>query len=280
MKPRYSFSSRHTKRARDSENMKKQKEKYPDITKKIIQESDIILEVLDSRFIYETRNFEIEEIIKKQNKRIIYVLNKSDLINIKIENIKNLKPSIVISCKLRKGTRLLRNKIKEISKKIKKEKITVGVIGYPNTGKSSLINLLIGKSSAAISSQAGFTKSIQKLKLNREIVLIDTPGVIPKKDYSTVKGKLMAKSARIGGKSYSQIKDPELAVSEIIKLNRNILENFYGIDSEGNSEILIEKLGKIKNFLKKGNIVDEKRTACLILKDWQEGKIHLKKDNS
>ena len=72
MRVRYSFSSRRTGHI---ENMRKQREKYPVLAEKIIQMSDIILEVLDSRFVTETRNPELEEKIKKQNKKIIYVFN-------------------------------------------------------------------------------------------------------------------------------------------------------------------------------------------------------------
>jgi len=113
--------------------------------------------------------------------------------------------------------------------------------------KSSLINLLIGKGSAAVSSQAGFTKSIQKLRLSKGIVLIDTPGIIPEEEYSTIQESLISKSAKIGGKSYSQVKNPELAVVKIMKEHPDVLENYYKIKAKNNPEILLEKLGKEKS---------------------------------
>ena len=274
MKVRYSFSSRRT---RNTENMQKQRGKYPLLILKIIQDSDIILEILDARFIEETRNLEIEEQIKEKDKKLIYVLNKSDLLLNQEKKI-NLSPSILVSCKKRRDIKKLRDLIKIFSKKIKKpfgEKIIIGIIGYPNTGKSSLINLLIGKSSAGVGSEAGFTKGIQKLKLDENILILDSPGVIPETQYSHTEKEKISKQTIAGGRSYSQVKDPEIVVAKIISSYPKILEKFYNIQANGDSEILIEELGRKKGFLKKGGLVDEDRTAKYILRDWQTGEIKI-----
>lgn len=277
MKPRYSFSSRKGRRARDSPKMRKQKDKYPSIAEKIIEQSDIILQILDARFIQDTRNFEIEKEIKNKNKKIIFVLNKSDLTKkFKKEELQNLKPNVLVSCKLRRGIKELRDKIKATAKKIKTDsKISVGVIGYPNTGKSSLINLLIGKSSAGVGSDAGFTKGLQKLKLSQNILLIDSPGVIPSKEYSSTNEESIAKHTKVGGRSYSQVKYPDMVVNKLVKEFPGILEKHYKIKTKGNSEILLEELGKKFNYFKKGGIVDEDKIARKILKDWQVGVIRI-----
>jgi hypothetical protein len=271
MRVRYSFSSRRTRRTK---KIKKQKEKFPNILKKIIENSDIILEVLDARFIYETRNLEIEKSIKKQGKEIIYVINKIDLVKkINKEELKKLEPYTLVSYKLRKGGRELRNKIKLESKKIKKHKILVGVIGYPNTGKSSLINLLIGKNKAKTGAEAGFTKGVQKLKLTQNILLLDSPGVIPVEEYSNINKDAIVRHAKLSARTYSKVKDPELVISNLIKEHRGMLEKYYKINAKGDSEILIEELGKRKNFLKKGGEVNFDKTSRFILREWQEGKI-------
>ncbi len=77
MRVKYIFSSRRT---RHLDKIRKQRPKYTNIARNIVDTSDIILEVLDARFIKETRNLELEEEIQKQNKKIIYILNKADLI--------------------------------------------------------------------------------------------------------------------------------------------------------------------------------------------------------
>jgi hypothetical protein len=278
MRPRHSFSSRHT---RKTKNIRKQRGKYPLIAQKVIQDSDIILEILDARFIQETRNEKFEEEVKKKKKRIIYVFNKADLIdknNLKMPQ--EMFPYVMVSATERKGIKQLRNRIKIEAKKVEKKpedyhKTIVGIIGYPNTGKSSLINSLIGKSSAGVGSDAGFTKSMQKIKLTQDIVLLDSPGIIPEKEYSQQDKEKISNHAKLGARSYSQVKDPELVVATIIRDYPGVLEKTYKINSKGNSENLLEELGKRKGFLKRGGEVNEDTTARLILKDWQQGKIKL-----
>jgi ribosome biogenesis GTPase A len=87
----------------------------------------------------------------------------------------------------------------------------------------------------------------------------------------------MSRHTKVGARSYSQVKEPEVAVSDLVKEFPSVFDKFYEIKANGNSEILIEKLGRKKGFLKKGNEVNEDQTARFILKDWQEGRI---KDNS
>lgn len=278
MRQRYSFSSRHN---RKTENMRKQRQKYPSIAEKIIDYSDIILEILDARFIDETRNLQYEEKIKNKGKKIIYVFNKSDLVLDKNQN-RGVYPSIFISCVKRKGIAELRTLIKREAKKLEKiadkdksGKVTVGVIGYPNTGKSSVINLLIGRSSAGVSAQSGFTKNLQKLRLTEGIQLLDSPGVIPEREYSTVDRNKIARHAKLGARDYSKVKDPEMAVSELLNEFEESINRHYGIESNKDVEFLIEELGKRKGFFKKGGLIDEDKTSRFILMEWQFGKIKI-----
>ncbi len=289
MKVRYSFSSR---RNRNIDKIRKQRQKYPGLAEKIVYISDIVLEVLDARFYESTRNRELEKKISKREKIIIYVINKSDLITKeKQKEIKRLlKPSIIISCTERRGINELRNTIKRFAKQITKEHkslkgdeiieedletVNVGVIGYPNTGKSSLMNVLIGRSSAGVGSDAGFTRGVQKIKLSKGIILIDTPGVIPKPDYSSSSMEKIASHTILGGRSYSQVKEPEIVIQEIMIRFPGDLEKYYEIESNGDAETLIEELGKKRNLLKKGGLVNTDTTARSILKDWQLGKIRV-----
>ena len=277
MRVKYSFSSRHTGRARNPKNTQKQRQKYPDLLKKVIEQSQIILEIIDARFIEETRNKEVEREIMEKNKKIIYVINKSDL-NPELGELP--RPNVVVSCRERSGIKNLRDNIKILASDAPKNeegKITVGVIGYPNTGKSSVINLLIGRSSAGTGADAGFTKGIQKLRLSAEIILLDSPGVIPRKEYSSGNLKIISQNAKLGARSHSQIKNPEQAVDELIKEFPGMLEEHYQINSNNDSEILIDVLGRRKSFLLKKGKVDTDKTARLILKVWQQGKIKIKK---
>lgn len=224
-----------------------------------------------------TRNSEMEKRVKKMGKKLIYVFNKLDLVDVQklrteIE-IQDLMPHIFISTRERQGAGFLKKMIKIEAKRLKKNIVNIGIIGYPNTGKSSLINLLVGRSAARTSSEAGYTKGIQKVKLSHGLYLIDTPGIIPLYEKSQTNRELVAKHSQIGAITWDRTKNPDMVVFKLMKEYPDLLEKYYNLDAKADSEALIEQLGRKWNYLKKGNEVDEMRTAKRILKDWQEGKI-------
>jgi len=195
---RYSFGCRHTGRI---ENIKKQRGKYPDVMKDVVRISDIVLEILDARFIEETRNLKVEEDVLSQGKVLVYVLNKSDLIDVKkMEDglPKWMRPYVFVSATKNYGLKDLKSRIrieakrilskrknikieiKPIKKKVvksneanevvkdlkSKKRIHVGVIGYPNAGKSSVINFITRRGVAKTAKQAGFTRGMQKIRMS------------------------------------------------------------------------------------------------------------------
>lgn len=274
MRVKYSFSSRRTG---NIENIAKQRQKFPVVVKEMIRTCDIILEVLDARYINETRNLAFEDLVKEKGKKIIYVLNKADLVDIdekkKEANELHIHPYIFVSCKKRVGSTALRNRIKiEVSRlETGFKRAQVGVIGYPNAGKSSLINFLTGKSAARTASEAGFTKGIQKIKLSKNVLILDTPGIIPAENYGTNREE-QSQHATVGARNYDKVENPEFVVSELFETNKDAIEKFYGVSAEGVEEFL-EQFGKKKGMLLKGGVVDLDRTARVILKDWQKGNI-------
>ncbi len=234
---------------------------------KVISTADILLLLLDARLIEETRNKEIEDKVKKAGKPLIYVITKSDLVDkSKLEKYKKkIRPCAFISAKLYQGTNKLRERILiEGSRAYRKEKFRVGVLGYPNVGKSSLINAMKGSRSASTSSASGHTKGVQNIKADNRIMFIDTPGVIPYKEKDTLK------HASIGTIDYNKAKDPDLIVLDLVKKFPGKIESHYKINSEDD---IIEEIALKRNLLKKGGEADIMRAARQILKDWQEGKI-------
>ncbi len=254
--------------------------RIPELIDLVVEQIDIVLEVLDARFIEKTRNFDIEQKLKKLGKTIIYVLNKSDLVN--IENVKKelesneLRPYVFFSCKNKQGIKDLKEKIRSEAKKFKKDSINFGVIGYPNTGKSSIINILAGRAVAGTSSQAGYTKGLKKIRFSAGLYLIDTPGIIPFNEHLVITREHIIKHFEIGARTWDKAGDPEMVVHYLMKENAEAIEKYYNLDVNGDSEALIETLGRKLCYLKKGNVVDTDRTARRILRDWQEGQIRAK----
>src|SRR3989338_299470 len=277
MRVRYSFSSRRT---RTIDPFNQHRTPFPKLAEKVIENADILLEVLDARFIEETRNLEVEEIIKRKGKKLIYVLNKIDTIDknkIDKELLSSLYPFVFLSCKEKKGIRDLRKKIHiEVSRlKLGEHQAKVGMVGYPNTGKSSIINILAGSHQARTSAEPGYTRGIQNIRLTKNILLIDTPGVIPSNEKSATSRDDLKKHAEIGVRSFSKLKDPEFVVASLMQKNPPLFEKFYNIPAKGDPEALLEQLGRAKKFLLKGNQVDTDRTARFILKALQEGRIRI-----
>lgn len=265
----------------------------------IIQESDIILYVLDARLVQESRNTQIEELLKKVKKPIIYVLNKADLTNrknleLQIDQLKQEgKEAVYVSVKDKQSIRNLLVRIKLAFEKYGKSRFSghhhssaqekkyrpakadmvVGVIGYPNTGKSSLINSLSFKKKAKVASKAGTTHGVHWIGDSR-VKFIDTPGVIPLENSDETRLGL------IGSRDPEKMKDKDIVASRIIdiilKKDKSILEKAYNIEikAEEAYEILTE-IGRAKGLLIKHDEVDEDRTSVMIIRDWQSGKIRV-----
>ena len=114
---------------------------------------------------------------------------------------------------------------------------------------------------------------MHKIRFTKDILILDTPGVYQEKEKPDIKMHDMKRHVQMGVKNYDSVKDPDFIVADLMRQNPRLFEKFYGIEADGDSEILLEELGKRKNLRKKGNLVDTERTARVVLKDWQEGKI-------
>ena len=244
----------------------------------VISRADILLEVLDARFPDETRNRDVERDVERSKKPLILVLNKCDLVPRNLlektkSRLSRIAPTVFVSCRERHGTTMLLHAILEHTD-IKGRDILVGVLGYPNTGKSTVINVLAGRHKAGTSSISGYTRGVQLVKAGSHIMLLDTPGVIPfdERDQS-LQGILGAKDA-------TKLKDPVGVAMKIIERvfdrDRKVLEKFYQVALEGlDSYDALRVIGKKCNFLQKKGEVDEARTAVRVINDWQKGLLRL-----
>ena len=234
------------------------------IVNKVIDEADVLLILLDARLVNETRNLEIEEKVKSASKPLIYVITKSDLVEDKsvVEKFKKeLHPYY--------GTTILRERILIEAKKHKITSIPVkvGVLGYPNVGKSSLINAMSGGSGAPTSSMSGYTKAMKKIKSDNQILFLDTPGVIPYME------KEAEKHSIIGSVDFTRVKEPDLAVMKIMEQFPGKVEAYYGVPVIEDLQASLENIAVSKHIIKKGNEPNVDKMARTILKEWQKGNI-------
>ena len=250
---------------------------YWQVIEKIVDDSNIVLEVLDARMPELSRNEKIEKMCEEKNKPLILILNKSDLVPSQLLNntVKKLKKSysvFEISSKEKLGTKRLRDYILRVGKENKEKTFfRVGIVGYPNTGKSSITNVLVGRKKALVTSKAGTTKGQQWVKFRENIQIIDSPGVIPIEDKDEVRLSL------IGSKNPEKIHDKEEVVRRIVNILKetNSIEELYKIKVEKEDDFfdIVEKIGKKKGLLKKGGEINENQIYVQLIRDWQQGKL-------
>ncbi len=239
------------------------------IVNDVIKNADILIEVLDARFPDLSRNEEIEQKIIRSEKKLLIVVNKCDLVNKeKAEEIKKklrkVAPTVFISSTKHLGTTFLRENIMKLSKG---HQIRVGVLGYPNTGKSSLINALRGRQAAKTSSMSGYTKFKQAVRVSKKILMLDTPGV-----YSSDK-KDKANLFLFSAVDHTKLKHPESVAFTLLDNFKERICKHYEIEDDKDQEVILENLAKRINKFKKGGIPDTFSAAKELLKDWQMNKI-------
>lgn len=249
---------------------------YWEVVKNIVRKADVIVMVLDARMPELSRNSELENMVAKMNKKLFLAFNKIDLVS--KEHFAFLKKryqkAFFVSGPKNIGISRLRTAILIAAKREGIENPKVGVVGYPNVGKSAIINALAHRAKAKMSSVAGTTRGVQIVKAGN-LHILDSPGVFPYGDDEIKLGILAAKNPE-------QVKNPELLACEIIKMflesNMRALEDFYGIKLSEESwdayEIMLQ-IGQERKFLMKGGITDERRTALQIIRDWQNGKLRI-----
>ncbi len=241
--------------------------------KRVISEADIILEVVDSRFPQETRNHWMEQTIVEKKKKLIIIANKADLVS--VEKVRRVKrklakefPCVFVSAKERFGKKKL---LEEIGKASHKKEIKIGIIGYPNTGKSSITNMLRGKKVAKTSRKAGFTRGEQLIRINAKTTLIDTPGVIPADESDEFSLFL------VGSKNPQDLSDHELIALKLIEFlareSPGALEKRYGVELPAEPENVLEQIAVNRKKLAKGGTPNLNSAARLILEDWGRNKI-------
>ena len=249
---------------------------------------DCFIYILDARCPLSCINPEFVRVIG--NKPIIFVLNKSDLVEKKdIENFIQYFSSQGQTCVSLNATtsgsgKIIINAIKTVFKdRLEKNKeknvkfiIRAMILGIPNSGKSTIVNNLCGKARAVTGNRAGVTRNKQWVKLDSNIEVMDTPGVLLPNFDNEENAYNLAITGAIKDEILYQ---PDVAIQLIKKLNSlnkiNIINTKYGVNIDINTqEIEILKLiGKKRGCIIKGGEIDVDRSAKMLITDFRSGKL-------
>jgi len=245
---------------------------------KVIDSSDVVIQVLDARDPMGTRSQTIEDYIKKEkaHKHLIFILNKVDLVPTWctqkwVALLSQEHPTIAFHASLQHpfGKSAMINLLRQLGKLHEGEKqISVGFIGYPNTGKSSIINALRSKRVCNVAPIAGETKVWQYITLMKKIYLIDCPGVVPA-GRETDTEKVLRGIVRV-----EHLSTPDDYIEAVLtKTKKKYVQRQYKIKDWEDSNDLLEKMCKRMGRLGKGGEPDIKATAKIMLNDFMRGKL-------
>lgn len=258
--------------------------------KRMMQENikliDIVVELLDARIPLSSRNPDIDTLAN--NKFRLVLLNKCDLADDGVtkqwEAYFKEKGVMVVTINARdgQGMKVITGKIQEACKeKLERDKkkgimnrpIRAMIVGIPNVGKSTFINSYAKKACAKVGNKPGVTKGKQWIKINKNVELLDTPGILwPKFEDEQVGLHL----AFIGSINDEILQKTELAVNLISFLKSNysgILESRYGIDEGEDDNQILQEIGSKRGCLLKGNEIDYEKAAGILLDEFRNGKL-------
>ncbi|MCM1244195.1 MAG: ribosome biogenesis GTPase YlqF [Roseburia sp.] len=247
---------------------------------------DVVIELVDARIPFSSKNPDIDTLAA--NKSRVLLLNKCDMADravtdkwkayyekegyfvwavnsTKRNELKAVNQLIQKACK---------EKIERDRKRgILNRPIRAMIVGIPNVGKSTFINSFAGKACAKTGNKPGVTKGKQWIRLNKQVELLDTPGILwPKFEDQTVGLRL----AFIGSIRDELLQRVEISLDFIDYMTEHYpgkLADFYGIEETGKDTEILEKIGEIRKCLKKGSEVDLEKAAALLLDDFRNARI-------
>ncbi len=247
---------------------------------------DLVIELVDARVPSASRNPDIDELGK--NKFRLIIMNKSDL----SDEAKNQEWSryfkekgyfvVCLDSRSKNGMKAVQNTIMKVcSEKIERDRkrgiknrpVRAMVVGIPNVGKSTFINSFAGKACAKTGNKPGVTKGKQWIRLNKNVELLDTPGILwPKFEDQTVGLKL----ALIGAIKDEILNIDELSL-ELIRVLREqypgILKERYELDENTTEVEILKQIAEKRKCISRGEELDYSKAAALVIEEFRSGKL-------
>lgn len=247
---------------------------------------DLVIELVDARIPFSSRNPDIDELGKHKARLIL--MNKADLASQEqtrkwSEYFRKMGYYVVkLDARNKAGLKGVSDVIMEACKEklerdrrrgIKNRPVRAMVVGIPNVGKSTFINTYAGKACAKTGNKPGVTKGKQWIRLNKNVELLDTPGILWPKFEDQKVGLLLA---LIGS-----IKDEILNIDELsLELIQILQEHYpgmlasrYELDEEGTPVFVLEQIARNRNCVQKGNELDYSKAASLVIDEFRNGRL-------
>ena len=246
---------------------------------------DAVIEVVDARIPISSRYDNITGLLNGKPRFLL--INKSDLVDpkelekfisyLKQETQTSVIPTTSKNSKdlniiVKEAIRLSEPKIQALmAKGLLRRPARIMVVGLPNVGKSSIINKLTRSSKTKTGAKAGVTRQQQWVRINPQLELLDTPGIIPMKQDDQQRAIKLAFVNSVGDNAYSN----EPVARELLEIlnpkQSEIFKLYYNIEKD--DELSVENIAFSRQWLRLGKEPDIERTSGYILKDFREGKI-------
>ncbi|KAL1883587.1 GTPase required for pre-60S ribosomal subunit nuclear export and maturation [Paecilomyces lecythidis] len=246
---------------------------------KVIDSSDVVIHVVDARDPEGTRCKSIEKYIREEapHKHLIFVLNKCDLVPTSVaaswvRHLSKEHPTLAFHASINNsfGKGSLIQLLRQFSSlHSDRKQISVGFIGYPNTGKSSIINTLRKKKVCTVAPIPGETKVWQYITLMKRIYLIDCPGVVPPSNHDTEEDILLRGVVRV-----ENVENPEQYIPGVLRrCQPRHIERTYDIKNYADSTEFLSILARKGGRLLRGGEPDVDGVAKMVINDFLRGKI-------
>jgi len=258
--------------------------------KRMMQENiklvDLVIELVDARVPLSSRNPDIDELGK--NKARIILLNKSDLADERAneawsEYFKRKGLHVVkVNSRSGAGVKTINAVVQEACReKIERDRkrgilnrpVRAMVVGIPNVGKSTFINSFAGRACAKTGNKPGVTKGAQWVRLNKQVELLDTPGILwPRFEDQQVGMRL----AMIGSVKDEVLNTEELALELLKFLHENyegVLAERYHIEESGDAAAMLNQIAESRGCLIRGGGLDFGKAVGILLDEFRDGKL-------